>query len=80
MHAAALVRAYFAAHRGTTLLDNVDALVEGQVERCRAQTAARVRWLLTLESPPYTLNDQYFSARYKDACKVGPAAAHLCRR
>lgn len=73
----AVVRTHFAGYRGTALMDHVDAMVEGQVERCRVATQERIKWMLALESPPFTNNDHYFTAyrekyltKYKDARKV----------
>jgi hypothetical protein len=72
-----MVRAHFGQYKGTALMDHVDAMVEGQVERCRVKTLGHVQWMLALESPPFTMNDHYFSAyrekyvtRYKDARRV----------
>ena len=92
VHAAALaelkdlVRTHFSAYKGTALLDHVDAMVESQVECCRVTTVERVQWMLALESPPFTLNDHYFSSyrekyltRYKDARKVSPITFYPCR-
>ncbi|EKM56257.1 uncharacterized protein PHACADRAFT_140877 [Phanerochaete carnosa HHB-10118-sp] len=75
----AIVKAHFGQYRGTALMDHVDAMVENQVERCRVKTAERIRWMLALESPPFTMNEHYFSSyrekyltRYKDARKSTP--------
>lgn len=61
----------------SALADHVLTIIEGLVEQCRAETVARIKWLLELENPPFTMNDHYFSmyrdkflAHYKASRKV----------
>lgn len=77
-----LVDVHFGQYYKTALLDNINAIIEEQVERCRNSTIEKMQWLLELENPPFTNNAHYFSsyrekylARYKEVRKVRLAVA-----
>ena len=64
-------------HFSTSLPDHVNAIVEELVQQCRTVTSERIAWMLDLESPPFTVNDHYFSSyrekyltKYKEARQV----------
>jgi hypothetical protein len=57
-----LVQSHFGSFAGTPLPDHVRMILEEQVGRCREQTLARIQWMLSLEYPPFTENEHYFSS------------------
>ncbi|KAI0078419.1 hypothetical protein K474DRAFT_1744981 [Panus rudis PR-1116 ss-1] len=57
-----LVDHHFGMFNSTSLLDHVQTIVEDQIEECRHKTQQRIRWMLELEDPPFTLNTHYFSS------------------
>ncbi|KAH8091801.1 P-loop containing nucleoside triphosphate hydrolase protein [Cristinia sonorae] len=75
-----LVHTHFGKFAMTGLLDMIQAIVETQIEKSRSNTQERLKWMLKLEDPPFTMNDHYFSlyrekylTKYKEARKISPA-------
>ncbi|KAJ3486023.1 hypothetical protein NLI96_g4541 [Meripilus lineatus] len=59
---AKLVRKHFGQMVATGLYDHVSSIVEAEIERAREKAKERIKWMLALEYPPFTLNDHYFSS------------------
>lgn len=57
-----LVTKHFGHISSTGLCDHILTIVEDQIECSRKRTLEKIQWMLELESPPFTLNDHYFSS------------------
>ncbi|CAL1705006.1 unnamed protein product [Somion occarium] len=58
-----LVQRHFGQHSSTSLPGHVRSIVEDQIEVSRRKTQERIKWLLELERPPFTVNDHYFASK-----------------
>ncbi|KAK7693683.1 hypothetical protein QCA50_003253 [Cerrena zonata] len=61
-----LVQKHFGQYVASSLLDHVQNIVVDLVDVSRRRTQERIKWLLELERPPFTINDHYYSAKREE--------------
>ena len=73
-----LIEQYFGQFRASSLLTEVENIVTEVVDASRSKTQERIKWLLELESPPFTLNTEHYSSKRNGYLKEYKTTRLVC--